>query len=126
MDQDADGGLGATEDARDLGRRHLVDEPQDERPTPVPGQAAHGVPGGPGLGVANGAALDVEGIGEDGRGRVVELGGGMAACPPALVRDDVTGDLDAPSPSAGRARASKRWRLASAPRNVRAVASSAA
>ena len=39
VDEDPDRALGATEDAGDLGGRHLVDEAQDERPAPVAGQA---------------------------------------------------------------------------------------
>ena len=49
MDEDADGALGAAEDAGDLGGAHLVDEAQHDRPPAVCRQAADGAPGGRGL-----------------------------------------------------------------------------
>src|SRR2546427_531012 len=60
MDQDAHGAFRATEDAGDLGGRHLLDEAQDDRPPSIGRQATNGLPGGRRL-VANGrSALDIE------------------------------------------------------------------
>jgi len=104
VDEDPDCPLGTIEDAGDLGRGHLVDEAQDDRPATIAVEAADGPPG---------------------CGRVVAQYGVGLEVDRRAIRSNQTRKVEAPSPSAGRARSSKRWRLVSAARNVRSVTSSA-
>ncbi len=131
MDEDADRALGLAEDAGDLGGRHLVDEAEDERLAPVGRQAADGPPRGGGLvagrdvppstssGSATSAAAS---IGATGWRRRVRR---WFATEFRAIWNSQTRNVDAPSPSAGRARSSNCGRPARAARNVRSVASSA-
>src|SRR5260221_2070949 len=96
MDEDANRALRAAEDARDLSRRHLVDEPQDQGPAAVTGEAADRPHRGPGLVTSDDALLDVEGIGHD--RRLVDRIGRAPARRSALVPDDVSTQPELPHP----------------------------
>ena len=115
MDQHADRALGPAEHARDLGGRHLVDEPQDERPPAIGREAARPRPGALGLGRA-GSWLASTSVAR----RVPRPPRGAPAGAPQLRRrfatslraiwNSQTRKVEAPSPSAGRARSSNRGR----------------
>ena len=101
------------EDAGDLGRRHLVDEAQDERAAAVGRQPADGAPRRGGL-VAAAPRLDVERVGDERRrgssgasGRRRRAGARSATTLRAIWNSQ-TRNVEAPSPSAGRARSSNR------------------
>ena len=131
MDEDPNGALGPAEDAGDLGGRHLLDEAQDDRAAAVGGQSPDGPPRRGGLVADRGAALDVERVGDVRGGLDRGLSGGAGASARwfattlRAIRKSQTRNVEAPSPSAGRARSSNRSRFVRAARNVRSVASSA-
>ncbi len=94
MDEDPYGALRSPEHAGDLGSRHLLDEPQDERPAPIGGQPTDGTPGCGRLVAGRRAALDVERVGDERRG--LDRGLWMATTATPLVGDDVSGDPEEP------------------------------
>ena len=60
MDQDAHGTFAAAKDAGDFGRRHLIDEPQPDRPAAIDRQPRDSCPGARSVGST-----------DRGRGRIV-------------------------------------------------------
>ena len=118
VDEDPDRALGPAEDAGDLGGRHLVDEAQDQRPAAVGGQAPDGRQAAAASSRARRAALDVERCRRRARRpRAAPPDGGAGArrrSATALraIWKSQTRNVEAPSPSAGRARSSNRPRFA--------------
>ncbi len=94
MDQHPDCPFGSPEDPGDLGRRHLLDESEDDRSPPIGRQAPDGPPRGSRLLPDGCAALDVEWIRDGGSGLDRRLR--VAATAATLVRDDVAGDPEKP------------------------------
>ncbi len=106
MDQDSNRAFRAAEDAGDLGRRHLVDEAQDDRAATIRRQPPDRAPRRRGLVVRCRGVLDVEGIGNERRGLDRSLWVTAAAAP--LVGDDVSGDPEEPDAERGRTLAVRR------------------
>ena len=88
MDEDADRALGPPEDAGDLRGAQLIHEAQDDRAATIPRQPPHRAPSGGCLVPADRIALHVEGIRDDGLGRLVQHGGRMATGGAPFVGDD--------------------------------------
>ena len=120
MDEDADGALRATQDAGDLGGRHLVDEAQDQGAAPVAaGGEAQVVPFGAGSSsVLPGGPDPDDTDGEDdpwtGIGRPLLIGGALTSAALSIAGAAyVAWRLNRPpgSPMARAARAVARTRL---------------
>src|SRR5438105_3703866 len=96
MDEDAYGAFRPTEDARDLGRRHLVDESKHQRPTAIRRQPPERADSGHrGLAPADNLHR-IRHVSDRPGGLERDL---RPATPrPALVRDRVSGDLEEPDP----------------------------
>jgi len=101
MDEDPDGSLRAAQHPRDLGRRHLVDESQDEGPPSVGGQTLDGGPGGPGLVAEHDLGFGVA-VRDERSGRL-ETCLGMPSSVASLVGDNVSGDPHQPHSERRRA-----------------------
>ncbi len=101
MDEDPHRALRPAEDTGDLGRRHLIDETQDDRPAAIRRQSTDGLPRRGCLVTHCGPALDVEGVGDE-RSRL-DRGLRVAAATAPLVSDDVAGDSEEPDAERGRA-----------------------
>ena len=136
VDEDADRALGPAEDARDLRGAHLLDEPQRQRPAAVVGERLQGAQR---LGrLVAGHGLAPRGPWRPGsparrrarpRARPRAAGGGSGARWRRCCGRSGTarrGTCCASGPSSGRACSRNRGRAASARRNTRSVASSAA
>ena len=114
VDQDPDRALGAAEDAGDLGRRHLVDEAQDDGPPTVAGQPVDGAPGRGRRLVASDDASPRRRAGRARRAAASSGASGRRRQRAATLGDDVAGDLEEPDAerrgalAVGRARRAPR------------------